>query len=224
VGPLRQKREGPSVAVTVHRLYNPEGITQYNIVPGLIGTILTMTTILSTALALTREVERGTMENLLAMPAQPAEIMIGKIMPYIGLGFVQVAVILIMARFAFHVPMIGSFALLGFALFLFIANNVTLGYLFSTLARNQMQAMQMTFFFFLPSILLSGFMFPFRGMPAWAQMVGEVLPLTHFLRVVRGILLKGATLPTVLPELGAIALFLATISAITLYRFRRTLD
>lgn len=224
VGPLRQKREGPSIEVTVHRLYNPESITQYNIVPGLVGTILTMTTILATALSLTRESERGTMENLLAMPAQPAEIMIGKITPYIGLGFVQVAVILIMARAAFHVPMIGSFALLAFALFLFIANNVTLGYLFSTLARNQMQAMQMTYFFFLPSILLSGFMFPFGGMPGWAQTIGELLPLTHFLRIVRGILLKGAGLPTVLPELFAIAAFLATISAITLLRFRRTLD
>ena len=223
-GPLRQKREGPSVEVTVHRLYNPESITQYNIVPGLVGTILTMTTILATALSLTRESERGTMENLLAMPARPAEIMIGKITPYIGLGFVQVAVILIMARAAFHVPMIGSFALLAFALFLFIANNVTLGYLFSTLARNQMQAMQMTYFFFLPSILLSGFMFPFRGMPGWAQTIGELLPLTHFLRIVRGVLLKGAGLPTVLPEMLAIAAFLATISAITLLRFRRTLD
>ncbi|MFO1090126.1 MAG: ABC transporter permease [Hyphomicrobiales bacterium] len=224
VGPLRQKTEGPSVDVVVHRLYNPEGITQYNIVPGLVGTILTMTTVLSTALALTRETERGTMENLLAMPAQPAEIMIGKITPYIGLGFVQVAVILIMAKFAFHVPMIGSFALLAFGLFLFIATNVTLGYLFSTLARNQMQAMQMTFFYFLPSILLSGFMFPFRGMPSWAQTIGEILPLTHFLRIVRGILLKGAGFASVYSEMLAIVAFLATISVLTLLRFRRTLD
>jgi ABC-2 type transport system permease protein len=210
--------------VVVHRLYNPEGITQYNIVPGLIGTILTMTTVLSTALALTRESERGTMENLLAMPAQPAEIMIGKITPYIGLGFVQVAVILIMSKLVFHVPMVGSLALLALGLLLFIATNVTVGYLFSTLARNQMQAMQMTFFYFLPSLLLSGFMFPFRGMPEWAQWIGGFLPLTHFLRVVRGVLLKGAPFASIAPELGAILMFFGGVALLTLLRFRRTLD
>ena len=223
-GALAPRQEGPPVEVVVHRLYNPEGITQYNIVPGLIGTILTMTTVLSTALALTRESERGTMENLLAMPAQPAEIMIGKITPYIGLGFVQVAVILIMSKLVFHVPMVGSLALLALGLLLFIATNVTVGYLFSTLARNQMQAMQMTFFYFLPSLLLSGFMFPFRGMPEWAQWIGGFLPLTHFLRVVRGVLLKGAPFASIAPELGAILLFFGGVALLTLLRFRRTLD
>jgi ABC-2 type transport system permease protein len=223
-GALAPRQEGPSVEVVVHRLYNPEGITQYNIVPGLIGTILTMTTVLSTALALTRESERGTMENLLAMPAQPAEIMIGKITPYIGLGFVQVAVILLMSKLVFYVPMVGSFALLALGLLLFIATNVTVGYLFSTLARNQMQAMQMTFFYFLPSLLLSGFMFPFRGMPEWAQWIGGFLPLTHFLRVVRGVLLKGAPMSSIAPELGAILLFFVGVALLTLLRFRRTLD
>jgi ABC-2 type transport system permease protein len=222
-GVLAPRQEGPAVEVVVHRLYNPEGITQYNIVPGLIGTILTMTTVL-TALALTRESERGTMENLLAMPAQPAEIMIGKITPYIGLGFVQVAVILIMSKLVFHVPMVGSLMLLALGLLIFIATNVTVGYLFSTLARNQMQAMQMTFFYFLPSLLLSGFMFPFRGMPEWAQWVGAFLPLTHFLRVVRGVLLKGAPFASIAPELGAILLFFGGVALLTLLRFRRTLD
>jgi len=224
-GPLEGlKSTQPPVEVVVHRLYNPEGITQYNIVPGLLGVVLTMTTILMTAMALTRELERGTMENLLAMPARPVEIMIGKIVPYIGLGFIQVGVILAAAWSIFTVPMLGSINLLLFALLVFIAANVTLGYTFSTLARTQMQAMQMTFFFFLPSILLSGFMFPFRGMPIWAQWIGEVLPLTHFLRIVRGIVLKGNTLPDILPELWAIAGFLAGVSVIALLRYRRTLD
>lgn len=212
------------VDVIVHRLYNPENITQYNIVPGLLGVVLTMTTILMTAMALTRELERGTMENLLAMPAKPVEIMIGKIVPYIGLGFIQVFVILAAAWSIFTVPMLGSLTLLLFALLVFIAANVTLGYTFSTLARTQMQAMQMTFFFFLPSILLSGFMFPFRGMPVWAQWIGEVLPLTHFLRIVRGIVLKGNTLPDIVSELWAIVAFLCAVGLIALLRYRRTLD
>ena len=184
----------------MHKLYNPEGITSYNIVPGLIGTILTMTTTLMTALALTRETERGTMENLLAMPVRPVDIMIGKIVPYIGLGLLQVAVILAAAFLLFSVPMEGSLLLLLTGVLLFIAANVTLGYTFSTLARTQMQAMQMTFFFFLPSILLSGFMFPFRGMPVWAQTIGEALPLTHFLRAVRGIMLKGNGIAETWPQ------------------------
>src|SRR4029079_2945094 len=179
---------GLPVDVVVHRLYNPEGITAYNIVPGLLGTILTMTTILMTALALTREVERGTMENLLAMPARPYEIMIGKIVPYIGFGFLQGALILVGGALLFAVPMAGPMSVLLTVTLLFIAANVMLGYTFSTVARNQMQAMQMTFFYFLPPILLSGFMFPFRGMPGWAQVLGEVLPLTHYLRVVRAVM------------------------------------
>ena len=212
------------VDVIVHRLYNPEGLTQYNIVPGLLGVVLTFSTVLMTALALTREYERGTMENLLAMPVRPAEIMIGKVVPYIGLGFVQVAVILVFARLLFAIPLIGSIWLLLGAVLLFIAANVILGYTFSTLARTQMQAMQMTVFFFLPSILLSGFMFPFRGMPQWAQWIGEVLPLTHFNRIVRGITLKGNDLAAMAPDLWPIAAFLILVATVALVRYRRTLD
>ncbi|WP_026379741.1 ABC transporter permease [Afifella pfennigii] len=224
-GPLSPAAaKGRAAEVVIHRLYNPEGISQYNIVPGLLGTILAMTTILMTALALTREIERGTMENLLAMPVKPLEIMIGKIVPYIGLGFLQVGVIIAAALILFHVPMQGSYATLAVAVLIFIAANVTLGYTFSTLARTQMQAMQMTFFFFLPSILLSGFMFPFRGMPEWAQFLGNILPLTHFLRAVRGVMLKGSDLLFILPNLAPILIFLAAIATLALIRFRRTLD
>ena len=218
------QRRAANVEVLVHRLYNPEGVASTNIVPGLIGTILTLTTTLMTALALTREIERGTMENLLAMPVRPLEIMVGKITPYIGLGLIQVLVILSAAFLLFAVPMEGSFVLLLFGVLLFIAANVTLGYTFSTLARTQMQAMQMTFFYFLPSLLLSGFMFPFRGMPGWAQTLGEVLPLTHFLRAVRGVMLKGNGLAETLPHLWPVAAFLLLIGALALLRFRRTLD
>jgi ABC-2 type transport system permease protein len=213
-----------AVEVVVHRLYNPEGITAYNIVPGLLGTILTMTTILMTGLALTREVERGTIENLMAMPAKPHEIMIGKIVPYIGFGFLQVAVILVAAFLLFAVPMQGPMSVLLAVTLLFIAANVMLGYTFSTVARNQMQAMQMTFFFFLPSILLSGFMFPFRGMPAWAQVIGEAIPLTHYLRVVRTVMLKGGGVSEVAANVWPLALFMAIVAAIALLRYRRTLD
>lgn len=225
VGPLAGLAPGSlPVDVVIHRRYNPEGISSYNIVPGLLGVILTMTTILMTSLALTREVERGTIENLLAMPARPYEIMAGKIIPYIGFGFVQVAVILIASQLLFDVPMHGSLPLLLAVTLLFIAANVTLGYTISTVARSQMQAMQMTFFVFLPSILLSGFMFPFLGMPGWAQVVGEAIPLTHFLRVVRGIMLKGATFPEVWPNVWPLALAWAVLAAIALLRYRRTLD
>ncbi|MEP0322891.1 MULTISPECIES: ABC transporter permease [Hyphomicrobiales] len=224
-GPLSFLAPGTlPVDVVVHRLYNPEGITAYNIVPGLLGTILTMTTILMTALALTREVERGTIENLMAMPARPYEIMIGKIVPYIGFGFVQVAVILLAAAVLFAVPMKGPMWLLLAVTLLFISANVTLGYTFSTIARNQMQAMQMTFFFFLPSILLSGFMFPFRGMPDWAQVLGQGLPLTHYLRVVRGVMLKGGGLPEVANNIWPLFVFWGVVAGIALLRYRRTLD
>src|SRR4029453_1241660 len=172
-------------------------ITQYNIVPGLMGVVLTMTMVLITGLAITRERERGTMENLLSMPTRPFEVMIGKVIPYILVGYVQVLLILLAGRFLFHVPMVGSLFLLLAVALLFIAANLAVGITFSTVARNQLQAMQMVFFFFLPSMLLSGFMFPFRGMPGWAQVLGETLPLTHFLRVVPGILLKGRTLAAV---------------------------
>ena len=210
--------------VIVHRRYNPEGLSQYNVVPGLMGTILTMTMIMMTALAVTRERERGTMENLLATPVRPFEVMAGKIVPYIFVGMLQVAVILGSARFLFDVPMVGSAFLLVASLVLFIAANLAVGFTFSTIAKNQLQAMQMTFFFFLPSMLLSGFMFPFRGMPDWAQAVGEILPLTHFLRVVRGILLKGNGMAEVAHDLVAVAAFLVAAAVIALLRYRRTLD
>jgi ABC-2 type transport system permease protein len=214
----------PPFEVRVHRRYNPEGISQYNIVPGLIGTILTMTMVIMTSLAMTRERERGTMENLLATPVRPIEVMAGKIVPYIVVGYVQVAFILLAAKALFNVPMVGSLALLSAALVLFIAANLAVGFTFSTLARNQLQAMQMAFFFFLPSILLSGFMFPFRGMPQWAQWLGEILPLTHFLRILRGILLKGSTAAEILPNVWPIALFLAAAAGLALLRYRETVD
>ncbi|ACI99449.1 ABC transporter permease [Rhodospirillum centenum] len=210
--------------LAVHRRYNPEGLTQYNVVPGLVGVVLTMTMVLMTALAVTRERERGTMENLLAMPIRPAEVMLGKILPFIGVGFVQVVLVMAAARLLFGVPMVGSPAVLLLALLAFIAANLSVGFLFSTVAKNQLQAMQMTFFFFLPSILLSGFMFPFRGMPDWAQTVGEVLPLTHFLRIVRGIMLKGNGLAEVWPSLWPLLLFLAVVATLALNRYRQTLD
>jgi ABC-2 type transport system permease protein len=208
----------------VHRRYNPEGITQYNIVPGLMGVILTMTMVLMTGLAMTRERERGTFENLLATPAKPAEVMLGKIIPYIMIGLVQVTLILLAARFIFHVPFVGNLFLLYSVVLLFIAANLTLGMTFSTLARNQLQAMQMTFFFFLPSILLSGFMFPFRGMPQWAQVIGNLLPLTHFLRLVRGILLKGNELHELTPHLWPLGLFMLVVVGVGLKLYRKTLD
>ncbi|WP_426191907.1 ABC transporter permease [Massilia sp. DWR3-1-1] len=210
--------------IRIQRRYNPEGLTRYNIVPGLIGVILTMTMVMMTALAMTRERERGTMENLLATPARPLEVMIGKIAPYIGIGYVQVAVVLVAARLLFAVPMAGSYAVLAGALALFMAANLAVGFTFSTIARSQLQAMQLTFFFFLPSILLSGFMFPFRGMPPWAQAIGEALPLTHFLRIVRGILLKGNGLAEIAPQLWPIALFMAAAGTVALLTYRRTLD
>jgi ABC-2 type transport system permease protein len=214
----------PAFEVRVQRRYNPEGITQYNVVPGLLGVVLTMTMVMMTSLAVTRENERGTMENLLATPVRPIEVMVGKIIPYIIVGYIQVTVILLAARLLFAVPMLGSLLLLSLVLILFIAANLGIGYTFSTLAKNQMQAMQMTFFFFLPSMLLSGFMFPFRGMPQWAQWLGELLPLTHFLRIVRGILLKGNGLAEIMPNLWPIALFLLVAGTIALTRYRETLD
>jgi len=224
-GPLAPLAAGVSpFEVRVHPRYNPEAITQYNIVPGLMGVILTMTMVLMTGLAITRETERGTMENLLATPASPLEVMTGKIVPYVLIGIVQVSLILLLARGIFHVPIHGRIDVLFIAVLLFIAANLTLGLTFSSLARNQLQAMQMTFFFFLPSILPSGFMFPFRGMPGWAQAIGEVLPLTHFLRVVRGVLLKGNGIDEIAPELWPIALFMLVVGALGLRAFRRTLD
>ena len=214
----------PPFELRVHRRYNPEGITQYNIVPGLIGTILTMTMVMMTGLAMTRERERGTMENLLATPVRPLEVMIGKIVPYIIVGYIQVSIILGVARLLFAVPMVGSVVLLSQILILFIAANLAVGFTFSTIAKNQLQAMQMGFFFFLPSILLSGFMFPFRGMPEWAQWIGQAFPLTHFLRIVRGILLKGDGLTEVAADIWPIGLFLLAAGLVALNRYRETLD
>jgi ABC-2 type transport system permease protein len=208
----------------VHRRYNPEGIVAYNIVPGLLGTILTMTMVLMTGLAITRERERGTFENLLATPARPIEVMTGKIVPYIMIGLIQVTLILLAARYIFNVPMLGNLFLLYCVVSLFVAANLTVGITFSSIARNQLQAMQMTFFFFLPSILLSGFMFPFRGMPDWAQVVGKLLPLTHFLVLVRGILLKGNGLMELWPAIWPIIVFIVAVIAIGLRFYRRTLD
>jgi len=214
----------PPVDVRIQRRYNPEGVTAYNIVPGLLGTILTMTMVLMTALAITRERERGTFENLLATPALPLEVMTGKVLPYILIGAIQVALILLAARYVFDVPMHGSLTLLAWVVLLFVAANLTLGITFSSIARNQLQAMQMTFFYFLPSILLSGFMFPFRGMPEWAQWVGTVLPLTHFLILVRGILLKGNELSVLWPHLWPIVVFMVAVLLVGLGFYRRTLD
>lgn len=208
----------------IHRRYNPEGITQYNIVPALMGVILTMTMVLMTGLAMTRERERGTMENLLATPALPIEVMTGKIVPYVMIGLTQATLILLAARYIFAVPFIGSLPLLYAVILLFIAANLTLGITFSSVARNQLQAMQMTFFFFLPSILLSGFMFPFRGMPRWAQFIGEALPLTHFVRLVRGILLKGNGWTEMWPNIWPLVIFMLIVMGVGLKLYRRTLD
>jgi len=224
VGPLANRASAPPFTTIVHRLYNPEGITQYNIVPGLIGVILTMTMVMVTAMAMTREAERGTLENLLAMPSHPFEVMLGKIIPYVLVGYIQVFLVLMGAYFIFSVPMLGSLPLLIAAIGVFIAANLALGFAFSTIAKTQLQAMQMTVFFLLPSILLSGFMFPFRGMPEWAQWLGEALPNTHFLSIVRGILLKGNGVEEILPHIWPLFVFLLVIGTLAMVRYRRTLD
>ncbi len=224
-GVLADSMQSPSpVDLRIHRRYNPEGVTAYNIVPGLLGVILTMTMVLMTGLAMTRERERGTFENLLATPALPIEVMTGKIMPYILIGLLQVTLVLLAARYIFEVPMQGNIVLLYGGVLIFIAANLTLGITFSSLARNQLQAMQMTFFFFLPSMLLSGFMFPFRGMPYWAQVIGNALPLTHFLALVRGLMLKGNSFVDLWPSLWPILVFMLVVMALGLKVYRRTLD
>ncbi|HAJ44950.1 MAG TPA: mannose-1-phosphate guanyltransferase [Alphaproteobacteria bacterium] len=214
----------PPFDIVVQRRYNPEGVTALNIVPGLIGVILTMTMTLVTSMAVVKEFERGTMENLLAMPAKPHEVMFGKILPYVLLGYAQVVIIFAAARFLFDVPMAGSYSGLLLIVGIFIAANLSVGFTLSTLATNQAQAMQMTMFFFLPSILLSGFMFPFRGMPNWAQWIGEVLPITHFLRLVRAIMLKGTPIAEMADELWALLAFTAVMWVVAMLRYRRTLD
>ncbi|HEX6948562.1 MAG TPA: ABC transporter permease [Nitrospira sp.] len=224
-GPLAFLLAGADpIDLRIHAQYNPEAITQYNIVPGLMGVVLTMTMVMITGLAITRERERGTMENLLSMPTRPFEVMVGKIIPYILVGYVQVGLILVAARLLFDVPMLGNVGVLLLVAFVFITANLAMGITFSTLAENQLQAVQLSFFFFLPSLLLSGFMFPFRGMPEWAQVIGEVLPLTHFLRVVRGILLKGNGLNEVGLQVWQIVAFAVVALAVGIKRYRQTLD
>jgi ABC-2 type transport system permease protein len=224
-GPLAKLVGGaPPFEVQLHRLYNPEGITQYNIVPGLMGIILTMTLVMMTGLAITRERERGTMENLLATPVRPLEVMAGKMVPYILIGLVQASIILLAARYVFHVPFEGSIVNIYLAALLFIAANLAVGITLSSLAQNQLQAMQLTMFYFLPNILLSGFMFPFQGMPAWARGIGEVLPLTHFNRLVRGILLKGNGWLDLWPDLWPLLIFTVLVMVLAVRFYRSTLD
>ena len=210
--------------LVVQRRYNPESITAYNIVPGLLGTILSLTLVIMTALGMTRESERGTMETLLATPLRPLEVMIGKLTPYVLIGIFQATIIISMANLLFGVPLAGGWGALILGLFLFIVGSLSLGFLVSTVARNQLQAMQMAFFYFLPSILLSGFLFPFRGMPVWAQWLGTVVPVTHMLRVVRGAMLKGVGISGSLQSLGALAIFMVAVAALAGRQYRTTLD
>ncbi len=214
---------GP-IDLRIHRRYNPENITQYNTVPGLIGVILTLTLVMVTAIALARERERGTLEYLYSMPLLPVEVMIGKITPFIVGAYIQVTIVLIAARVLFHVPILGSLWLLSLALILFIIVNLAIGFTLSTIVKTQLQASQMATFFFLPSILLSGFVFPFKGMPVWAQFIGEALPLTHFLRIVRGIMLKDAAAADIWPHIWPLMVILLVVSTVALKRYRATLD
>ena len=218
------KNPTPKIDYVVHAKYNPESITQYNIVPALMGVVLTMTLVMVTAMAITRESERGTMESLLATPVRPLEVMIGKIVPYVIVGYIQILLILFASYFLFHVPIVGNVWLLLLSVLPFIAANLAVGLTFSSIAKNQLQAMQMAFFFFLPSILLSGFMFPFYGMPNWAQWIGNILPLTYFLRIVRGILLKGNGISLVWPDIWPMLIFMCVVLFIAWKRYRRTLD
>jgi ABC-2 type transport system permease protein len=225
VGPLAGLRPGSApFEMRIHRRYNPEGVTAFNVVPGLMGVILTMTLVMMTSMAMTRERERGTLENLLATPVRPVEMMAGKILPYVIIGYLQVLIVFGAARMLFAVPMAGSFALLTGMVLLFITATLAVGFTFSTVARSQMQSMQMTMFYFLPNMLLSGFMFPFRGMPGWAQWIGELLPLTHFLRIVRAVMLKGSTAGDLLPDASAIVAFIAVAGVIAMLRYRQTID
>jgi ABC-2 type transport system permease protein len=224
-GTLAPLAGGPApFEVRVHKLYNPEGLTQHNIVPGLMGVILTMTMVMMTGLAMTRERERGTMENLLATPAQPLEVMTGKIVPYVFIGLIQSTIILLAARYLFGVPFVGSVLVLYVVALVFIAANLTVGITLSSIAQNQLQAMQLTFFYFLPTMLLSGFMFPFQGMPRWAQWIGDVLPATYFMRLVRGILLKGNHWPDLWPHIWPMMVFTVVVMTFAVVFYRKTLD
>ena len=224
-GPLAPAgaREQP-FEVVVQRRYNPESITAYNIVPGLVATILTITLVMMTALGMTREAERGTMETLLSTPLRPIEVMIGKLTPYVMVGIIQATLIIVLARLLFGVPMAGGWIPLILGIFLFIIGSLSLGFLVSTVARTQLQAMQMAVFYLLPSILLTGFLFPFRGMPEWAQWIGTIIPVTHMLRVVRGSMLKGVGIAEALPSLGALALFVLVVAGLAEKQYRTTLD
>jgi ABC-2 type transport system permease protein len=224
-GALAAEAEAPGpFEVVVQRRYNPESITAYNIVPGLVATILTITLVMMTALGMTREAERGTMETLLSTPLRPIEVMIGKLTPYVMVGIIQATLIITLARLLFGVPMAGGWPALILGLFLFIVGSLSLGFLVSTLARTQLQAMQMAVFYLLPSILLTGFLFPFRGMPQWAQWLGTIIPVTHMLRVVRGSMLKGVGITEALPSLGALALFVLIVATLAVRQYRTTLD
>ncbi|HET9354592.1 MAG TPA: ABC transporter permease [Sphingomicrobium sp.] len=223
-GVLAPASSAPPFEVVIQRRYNPESITSYNIVPGLVATILTMTLVMMTSLAMTRETERGTMETLLSTPLRPLEVMVGKLTPFVLVGILQATIIISMARLLFGVPMAGGWAALILGLFLFIVGSLALGFLVSTVARNQLQAMQMSFFYFLPSILLSGFLFPFRGMPDWAQWLGSLIPVTHMLRIVRGAMLKGVGVAEAAPSLGALTLFVLIVAGIAVKQYRTTLD
>jgi len=224
-GPLASLAGGqPAFDVQVHRLYNPEGITQYNVVPGLMGVILTMTMVMMTGLAMTRERERGTMENLLATPVRPLEVISGKIIPYIAIGLVQATIILVASRYVFHVPFSGDLVAVYLSALLFIAANLTVGITLSSLAQNQLQGVQLTFFYFLPNILLSGFMFPFQGMPGWARVIGSLLPLTYFNRLIRGILLKGNGWVDLWPSVWPLMVFTVVVMTVAVRFYRRTLD
>jgi len=224
-GPLSSLPGGVApFEVRMHRLYNPEGVTQRNVVPGLMGVILTMTMVMMTGLSMTRERERGTMENLLATPVNPLEVMTGKIVPYIFIGLIQSTIILLAARYLFGVPVVGSLVALYIVVLVFIAANLTVGITLSSIARNQLQAMQLTFFFFLPSMLLTGFMFPFRGMPPWARVVGSFVPMTYFNRLIRGILLKGNQFPDLWPDLWPLLVFTVVVMTVAVATYRKTLD
>jgi len=223
-GPNRRSASSGDFEVVIHRRYNPESITAYNIVPGLLGVILSMTLVMMTSLSVTREIERGTMESLLATPVQPLEVMVGKLAPYVLVGLIQTLLILVLAATLFQVPMAGGWVGLALGVALFIIGSLALGFLISTVARSQLQAMQMSMFYILPSILLSGFMFPFAGMPAWAQAIGQVIPVTHFLRIVRGALLKGQGLEDMWAALIPLAAFVLGVTALAMARYRRTLD
>jgi ABC-2 type transport system permease protein len=221
---VRYEPGRPPFQFTVHARYNPERLTALNIVPGLICIVLVFSTLIVTTLSITRERERGTMENLLAMPVRPVEVMVAKIVPYIGVGYLQALLIIAISAAVFEVPLRGSLVLLLVALGLFIASNLALGFVFSTIATSQMQAMQLAQFMLLPSILLSGFMFPFAGMPVWAQWVGEIFPTTHALRIVRGVLLKANGAAEILPEMWPIAVFTLAVGALAVWFYRETLD